>query len=329
MSMYNRNHSNVNPCAAVLNSIQATSPKSMDSIASETGLSPLAVDESLRFMSKIGLPLVWTDSNMVRLYREIIPLDIVNIVKKVSKTDGNASGMIALRDTVDSTNEFLLARCSSQTIHKQVCIAEHMSLGRGRQNRKWVTGAFENIMMSVGWQHAGDARKIAGLSLAVSVMVVRVLNRFTPQNYQVKWPNDILWERKKLSGILVEIRESYIVVGIGINCRLSESDRCAIEQPVAAMSDFFDVKRLRSDLVAELIVELYQGLAAFSQEGLTSFRQEWMQLHASQGRRLRLVGDQSCEGIAMGINDDGAMLLRSEGNLVIPVYAGEVVPAAD
>ena len=73
----------------------------------------------------------------------------------------------------------------------------------------------------------------------------------------------------------MEIRESSIVVGIGINCRLSDTEINTIEQPVVDLNNFFDVAPLRSELIASLIVELYKGLAVFSHEGLTPFKEEW------------------------------------------------------
>lgn len=325
-SNYARNICTNNYCTTVLNSIQELIPKSKEEIALETGLPITTVVDVLEFITDIGLPLIWAGDDIVRLYRRIIPLDVVYIRKIVSENDLSTSNLIEVYDTVDSTNEFLLARCGSQSIHKQVCIAEHMSHGRGRQNKKWFTGAFENIMMSVGWCHDSDIRKISGLSLAVSVMVVRVLSRFTRKTFQVKWPNDVLCEGGKLCGILVEIRESSIIVGVGVNCQLSEPEINAIEQPVVGLNNFFDVAPLRSELIASLIIELYKGLDVFSNEGLKPFKEEWTHLHANQGKRMRLNGSPSREGVAVGINDDGAILLRSIDDGILPIYAGEVVP---
>ena len=312
--------------AVVLNALRDIPAKSLTAIASETNLTIDAVHGILKRLIDIGLPLDIDQNEMVRVYRNIIPLDIDYIENKLFGYDPEVSRSFTLLESVDSTNEFLISRCTSQTIHKHICVAEHMTQGRGSRNRKWLAGAFENIMLSIGWEFHHDVRSLSGLSLVVAVLVVRSLERLTKQHYQVKWPNDVLWNKQKLSGILVEIKDSSVVVGVGVNCRLSESEVESIEQPSVSLSEFFDIANRRSELVTELIIELCEGLALFFREGLTPFKDEWMKLHAYHNQRMQHDGNPPSEGIAVGINDSGALMLKLDSNQIIPIHAGQVRP---
>jgi len=314
-----------NSCGIILNSIQKLMPTSKATIALDTGLDVQLVDDAIQFMTDVGLPLELDHEGIVRLYRRIIPLDIDYVKEIVSKYDNVQSSMINIQDSVNSTNEYLLERSGIGSIHRLVCIAEHMSHGRGSRNRRWVAGAFENIMLSIGWEFHDEVRNVSGLSLAVAVMVVHSLTRLTQQEFQVKWPNDVLWENRKIAGILVEIRNSTVVVGVGINCRLSESDRQSIDQPAVDLAEFYDIAPKRSELAGNLIIELSKGLALFFREGLMPFKDEWMDFHAYQGRNMQ-AGDQEITGVALGINDSGAFLLKLRDSRIIPVFAGDVRP---
>ncbi len=315
-----------NHCSMVLTSLQQMAPKSKAAISLETALDAHLVDNTIQFMIDVGVPLEIDYEGIVRLYRRIIPLDIDYISKIVSKYDDNQSRMINLHDSVNSTNEYLLERSNTCSIHKLVCIAEHMSHGRGSRNRKWVAGAFENIMLSIGWDIHDDVRSVSGLSLAVAVMVVHSLTRMSQQKFQVKWPNDVLWENRKIAGILVEIRNSAVVVGIGINCSLSQIDIESIDQPIVDLAEFCDITPRRSELVADLIIELNRGLTLFFREGLVPFKDEWMNLHANQGRIMRAEGNEAVTGVALGINDSGAIRLESGDGRITPILAGGVRP---
>ncbi len=313
-------------CSMILKSLEQLKPKSKAAISLDTGFDTHLIDEAIEFMTDVGVPLELNHQGMVRLHRRIIPLDIDYVCEIVSKYDDFQAKMINFQDSVNSTNEFLLERSNTRSIHKLVSIAEHMSHGRGSRNRKWVAGAFENIMLSIGWEFEGDARSVSGLSLAVAVMVVHSLTRLTEQNFQVKWPNDVLWRNRKIAGILVEIRKSTVVVGVGVNCRLSDIHIGSIDQPTVDLVEFYDIAPRRSELVADMIIELSKGLTLFFEKGLVPFKDEWIDIHANQGKYMRAEGEEIVTGVALGINDSGALLLKSRDNRIIPVFAGNVRP---
>ncbi len=310
--------------SAVLDSLQNLKPVKLSKISIQSGLSVEEVESIVNWLIEIGVPLKWSSEDRVKLLRQVIPLDLDYIRKSVAVTDSDIAQRVTVLDHVDSTNEFLLNLATQQSIHKHACIAEYMSAGRGRRRRKWSGSAYENVMLSIAWDFSKDIRFLSGLSLAVAVIVVQCLSELTNEALQVKWPNDILWEYRKLSGILLETRDTAAVIGIGINCSLSDDNRNAIDQPVACLSDLPDYSANRSVLVSRLLCSLGHGLEIFMKQRLEPFRQEWMQKHAYSNRRILTDGMNPREGTAIGIDGDGALLLKLDSGEIIPVQAGEI-----
>ena len=310
--------------SAVLDSLQNLKPVKLSKISIQSGLSVEEVESIVNWLIEIGVPLIWSSEDRVKLLRQVIPLDLDYIRKSVAVTDSDIAQRVTVLDHVDSTNEFLLNLATQQSIHKHACIAEYMSAGRGRRRRKWSGSAYENVMLSIAWDFSKDIRFLSGLSLAVAVIVVQCLSELTNEALQVKWPNDILWEYRKLSGILLETRDTTAVIGIGINCSLSDDNRNAIDQPVACLSDLPDYSANRNVLVSRLLCSLGHGLEKFMKQRLGPFRQEWMQKHAYSNKRILTDGVNPREGTAIGIDGNGALLLKLDSGEIIPVQAGEI-----
>ena len=150
---------------------------------------------------------------------------------------------------------------------------------------------------------------------------LRALGRLGFARLSLKWPNDILCGDAKLGGILIDLRgeaagPAYVVVGIGINVRLP---RAAREQLAADGVDAVDLAALggapaRNELAAVLIAELAQALVEFGARGLAAFADEWQAADALAGRPVRVLhGGQPLEGLARGVDGDGALLLEIDG----------------
>ena len=198
-----------------------------------------------------------------------------------------------------------------------------MTAGRGRQQKKWYGGAYENLMLSIAWEFHSEVH-LSGLSLAVAVMVVNCVQQICGAPFRLKWPNDVLVDEHKLSGILIEVRDTKVIVGIGINCNLSFSDQLEIDQPATSLFSLLGHQVDRSELTAVLLGELSDGLELFSIDGLDAFREDWMRRHAYQGRRMRVVGKPLREGRAVGIDQSGALLIRTENGRIVPINSGEL-----
>ncbi len=120
----------------------------------------------------------------------------------------------------------------------RACIAEYQTAGRGRRGRRWSTPLGAGLCLSVGWQFADAPAELSALTLAVGVVVRRALARVAGVEIALKWPNDLVWDERKLGGILLELTAEgqggcHVVAGIGINVALPP-EVLAVAQRLAA-----------------------------------------------------------------------------------------------
>ena len=116
-----------------------------------------------------------------------------------------------------------------------VCTAEQQTAGRGRRGREWISPFGRNLYVSTVWEFTQGAAALEGLSLAVGVAVAQALKGLGLPEVQLKWPNDIQHEGKKLGGVLLEMvgdasRQCQVVVGIGVNVAMPGAAANAIDQ---------------------------------------------------------------------------------------------------
>ena len=188
---------------------------------------------------------------------------------------------------ISSTNEWIL-----QNI---------LSLKKGDLcGRQWLSPFAGQIMFSFYWTF--DPKKsIEGLSLVIGLAIAEVLN------VQVKWPNDILFDERKLGGILVEIANHKngmlnLVIGVGINVSLSKQTE--ISQPYAEVCEI-DPDVERQTLLPKLIQHLYTRLNIFEQNGIDEeFQQAWQSYNAFSNSEINVLTEQGViSGIEQGIDE--------------------------
>ena len=220
---------------------------------------------------------------------------------------------------LDSTNRRLLA-VPPQLGSLDVCIAEFQTDGRGRRGRRWHGPLGSGIALSVGWQFAGVPAEPSALTLAVGVAVRRVLERVAGLTISLKWPNDLVFDERKLGGILLELSAeahggAHVVVGVGLNVAL----------PGALLPSLCDWARGAIGLTTPLVNELAALFADYPTHGFAAYRTEWRSADYLRGRAVRL--DEATGrlfGTALGIDADGALLVQTDGGKRRRVVAGDV-----
>jgi BirA family transcriptional regulator, biotin operon repressor / biotin---[acetyl-CoA-carboxylase] ligase len=237
---------------------------------------------------------------------------------------------------IDSTNAALLRRASSgASIHLQALSADAQTAGRGQRGRAWHTNANagDAMLLSIGW-HFEKSQSLSGLSLAVGVIVAKLLSEFILQRNVItlKWPNDILLKPahadapRKLGGILIETQAidsttRAAVIGIGINIAkpnfLASFGTNNTLVPLAPAS-LNEISSLTSaTLVDALLPALALGLVRFSLGGFVSFKGPWWALraYADNPRDTVVVhtpnGD-TLVGRMLEITDSGALVIESD-----------------
>lgn len=256
-------------------------------------------------------PLVWLDSKKIAK----------NIINYKSSIDIDID--IVILDFIGSTNDILHVKSTSVQTSKaiRVVAAELQLDGRGRLGRKWQSGLGDSLTFSLKWNSARSAYALSGLSLIVGVAIVRVLKSFSIHNVGIKWPNDVVYNYKKLAGILVEMRENAlgsrdVIIGIGINFKLSKSLYPDVSSNICDLFDISDTIFDRNLILGSLISELVSMLYSFEEHGFAYFKDEWISYHAFEGKHACLLQPDNSviEGIIDGVNDDGALsLVTSHG----------------
>jgi BirA family biotin operon repressor/biotin-[acetyl-CoA-carboxylase] ligase len=221
-------------------------------------------------------------------------------------------------DECPSTNTVLVERAAAGAPHGAVLVCEHQIAGRGRRGNSWVSRVGCSLAFSILWRFARGAGALGGLSLAVAVGAAKALDSLGVRGIGVKWPNDLYLKGRKLGGILIEISgdvlgPSVAVIGVGINVRLDTPMHGRIGRPATDVASHADAVPSRTALLAALLPSLAAALAQFSREGFAPFRDEWLRLHAWQGRRvaLSMADRRVAEGKVVGVAEDGALMLAS------------------
>lgn len=233
--------------------------------------------------------------------------------------------------SIDSTNAEA-ARKAVQGEQSWLVLAEHQAQGRGRRGRQWISPFGRNIYMSLLWPFHTGVAALEGLSLVCALVVVKALQRMDCHGFKVKWPNDILYQQRKLAGILLEISGDVsgpcrVVIGIGVNACMPAGAGAAIDQPYSDLTAATDKVIDRNQLAAALINELVAALTEFERHGFAPFREQWMQLDAYAGQPVEIrAGNHSRVGIAAGVDMSGCLLLDTEGGREV-ISGGEMLPS--
>lgn len=228
---------------------------------------------------------------------------------------------------INSTNDYLKSQGTAARVI-QVCVAEQQLKARGRFNRHWHSPFGQNIYFSMAIQLAVPMAELSGLSLVISLAVVNALSDYglDGEVLGIKWPNDIIFQGKKLAGILIELSgEAHattdVVIGIGINANM---DDAPLDTPWSSLQQVFGVPIQRAQLVASLIRNVYQALLTFQRSGFQPFKNAWQQHHCLQGQLIQLSIPQGrISGICKGIDNQGNIRIEGSDGIIESYGVGE------
>ncbi len=297
-------------------------------LAQDLGISRTAVWKHIQTLDSLGLEVTAVSG---RGYRLAAPLELLDKSKIQSYLQANYPGIqipMEILSSITSTNAYLLGALDKPT--GSVCLAEMQTAGKGRLGRRWVSPYGANVYLSMLWRFA-NIERVGGLSLAVGVAVVRALRKVGFPPLHLKWPNDILWQARKLGGILVEASvesqgQCTVVVGIGLNLYLNKGASSEIDQPwVDAKTLLCGAVPSRNRIVAELIGQMTKLLSDYESQGLSTWLEEWRRWNCILGEKVIVIqGDQQFEAVAEDIADNGQLQLKLPNGNRYMLTAGDV-----
>jgi BirA family biotin operon repressor/biotin-[acetyl-CoA-carboxylase] ligase len=258
-----------------------------------------------------------------RGYQLAAPLTLLDS-KEIERLSPSDCWPVLVYDSIDSTNAEALRAIERLQPAPFLVLAERQTAGRGRRGRAWVSPFAENVYYSLVLRIEGGMRQLEGLSLVVGLAVMQALRKLGVSRAGLKWPNDVLVDRKKIAGILLELVGDpadvcHVVLGIGINVNMQVADE--VDQHWTSMrlesGRVFD----RNHLVAEIGAMLRQYLELHQAHGFSAVHDEWEQNHLWQGRTVSLIaGVNQIDGEVLGIDSQGALRLKVGG--VEKVFSG-------
>lgn len=203
-----------------------------------------------------------------------------------------------------------------------IAVADHQTAGRGRLGRSWVAPPGTALTVSVLLRPPSD-RKIAQLSLLGGLAAAEAVEEELEfwRSSQIKWPNDVIINRRKVAGVLAEARDGAVVLGIGINVNQARDELPQdTAQPVASLRTIDGREHDRAALLADLLARLDRFYGAWLEGGLDAVFHELGARDFLRGRRISVDG---ASGTAIGISRTGALEVELDGERRL-IEAGEV-----
>lgn len=215
--------------------------------------------------------------------------------------------------------------------HGTVVIADEQTEGKGRVDRKWHSEKGQGIWMSIILRPNILPYLAPQLTLLTATVLADVIDRLTEVRPQIKWPNDILINDKKMAGILTEMQAEqdqvlYVIIGIGININHTKDD-FSDELLTKATSLRIETEKKWDMLpIIQEILETFENkYSNFLEQGFDPVKQDWENYGFRLKERLHIKsGNKEWEGIFLGIAEDGALLARKEDGTIEKVYSAEI-----
>ncbi|MFC1985349.1 biotin--[acetyl-CoA-carboxylase] ligase, partial [Chloroflexota bacterium] len=206
-----------------------------------------------------------------------------------------------------------------------VIVADEQTAGKGRLKRVWLSPR-GSVALSVILYPGLSC--LPSLIMLASLAVVHSVETVTGLKSQIKWPNDVLVNGKKVCGILIESdvqvnKVNYTVIGIGINVNLRLADFPEILPIATSLSDEMGKEVSRLNVIRCLLVEIERLYLASLSGG--PIYEEWRDNLVTLGRRVRVKTNEAVsEGIAESVARDGSLLLRGFDGSLTKIVAGDV-----
>ena len=234
-------------------------------------------------------------------------------------------------DTIDSTNAEALRQLQAGKTGSFLLLAHTQTAGRGRRGRPWHSPPGAGIYLTLVRPFARSGGELQALSLVTALSVQEALQHCGVANIRLKWPNDLLVDKKKLGGILLELKSAatarYVVFGVGINLKLPAEIRSAINQPATDLHSLSHQGVDKSTVLAAVLQALLGNLQVFEQSAFQPFQARWNALDHYRDQDIVLqVGDHRKIGKSLGVDDTGALLLQTAAG-VEKIGGGEIFPS--
>ncbi|EIJ78656.1 bifunctional BirA, biotin operon repressor/biotin--acetyl-CoA-carboxylase ligase [Bacillus methanolicus PB1] len=238
---------------------------------------------------------------------------------------------IHYEESVDSTQKIAHRLSYDGAPEGTVVLAEEQLSGRGRMDRKWYSPKYTGIWMSVILRPNILPTKAPQLTLLTAVAVVKAIEEVTALSPKIKWPNDILINGKKVTGILTELqaeadRVKTIIIGIGMNVNQKVND---FPENIRSIATSLSIEKgeyiSRPAIIRAVLSNIEKFYLLYLEKGFYPIKLLWESYAVSIGKKIfarTLSGNIS--GRALGITDDGVLMIEDENGAVHHVFSADI-----
>lgn len=235
-------------------------------------------------------------------------------------------------ESLGSTNDEANRLAVGGAAEGEVVIADCQTAGRGRLDRQWESPAGKNIYLSIILRPETPPTTTSQLTLVAAVAVAETLAKFSKERPAVKWPNDVLIDGKKVCGILTEMsakrdKTDFVILGIGINVNTDLDDFSAeIKETATSLALIKGSTSDRAEIQTELFQKLEHWYRTYLTQGFLPIYERYTALSCLKGQRVEVVFEnERKQGIAQGIDDTGALLIKTDDDQIERIIAGDVI----
>ncbi|MBI1732716.1 MAG: biotin--[acetyl-CoA-carboxylase] ligase [Gammaproteobacteria bacterium] len=285
-------------------------------LARKLGVTRAAVWKRIAALAGRGVRLDRIRGRGYRLGRPVELLDAGEILNRLRPDIRRALREVRAEFSLDSTNLALLREADC---HGRLLLAEFQTHGRGRRGNQWLSPPASGICMSLGWRLDPIPAGAGALSILTGAAMMRALRLCGMESVGLKWPNDIVFEGRKLGGLLVESRAQHagpmdVVIGVGINVSLPDDLRIPGDNVPVDLARCCTSPPSRNVLCARMAEALIDMLTALGSGRIGDYFDEWRRHDVGAGRdgALRL-GRKVVRGRVLGISDSGMLRMLVGG----------------
>ncbi|MFY9402406.1 MAG: biotin--[acetyl-CoA-carboxylase] ligase [Candidatus Omnitrophota bacterium] len=230
----------------------------------------------------------------------------------------------SLSSTMDTAAQLALKGAKEGTI----VVAETQIKGRGRLGRLWHSPKYKGLYFSIILKPKIPLDKAPVITLLTAVSISEALKELIPIDIQIKWPNDLILNNKKIGGILTEIKAEidevgFVIVGVGLNIN---NDKKTLFSGATSLSLELGDKLSRVQVLQGILHRLEENYLVFNKKGSLTITDKWRQQSITLGKRVKIYSHKECiEGEAVDIDSDGGLLVRRDNGLTQKVTSGDVI----
>jgi BirA family transcriptional regulator, biotin operon repressor / biotin---[acetyl-CoA-carboxylase] ligase len=239
---------------------------------------------------------------------------------------------VVYEESISSTQKLAHHLAEDGAASGTLVVADEQVSGRGRLGRPWHSPKGTGIWMSLILRPELPLNKIPQLTLTTAVAIVKAIKKVAKVDCQIKWPNDILYNGKKLVGILTELqaeenRAKAVIIGIGMNVNLTSDDiPDEIKNIATSIQMLTGEPCSRAHLIQSIMKEMEILYRLYLSEGFSVIKVMWEAYALNIGQTViaRKVNGESIKGLAKGITDDGVLLVEDQTGELHHIYSADI-----